>query len=204
MVRVFYERDLTTMPNPDSYLVSRTNAVKWGTWIDGPIPCVGRDRCTYKEDCVRQYPHMTLPPPGTLCLPELLSAHEAYRTLRKQWLPLVDHLHTELDELIARTVSIVLRRTRTMTRQNRAWEYMTDDPDDLELAEHEFDLTSRYLTAISHEYDDVLAEIDAAIEARLYANWWQGQHALGLFKMVDGRPQPLSEYPGPDHASGID
>jgi hypothetical protein len=129
---------------PESYRLSRFNAVKYGTSVVGPIPCRGV-ACRYRW-CDRA--DMTLPPPGDPCPFEVayLQLHRRSFVATYRRAPIAAS-NGELEALAQQDAILALQRMRVSFRSNRAWDLA--DPDALTKdAIHEMDLCDRYFTSL--------------------------------------------------------
>jgi hypothetical protein len=129
-----------------SYELSRYNAMKFGIQHDGPIPCMGSERCRHRH-CSGAY---TPPSAGIPCPWEAEYAKRLEDEFRDRYemltiTPDVD----DFEELVVEFVNIYLQRSRAMTRMNRGWERRGDDDRLSAAAYSEFEIADLYLDRLA-------------------------------------------------------
>lgn len=129
-----------------NYALSRYNRLAYGTQVEGPIPCRGKERCPHNY-CRFGYPSSSV---GSPCLWEQEYAarlESSYRCNWSQQAACIDE--AEFDGLIKEAVNIELQRSRTMTRLNRATTMMGLGREHWQKAAKEAELSNLYLDRLS-------------------------------------------------------
>lgn len=143
----------------DSYALSRWNATKWGTHVDGPLPCRGIESCRYRycEDepaCV--------PSPGSPCSFEQAYSQAHEEGFRRQWGYVATATCVDFEELVAESTTIALQRVRIATRSNRAWTLTDGNGGLADKAYKELELCERYHTTMSNRWSILLGKLQQA------------------------------------------
>ena len=130
----------------DSYRFSRYNAMKFGIQHDGPIPCLGIERCRHRHCSGAEIS----PSSGIPCPWETEYARRLEYEFRDRYemltiTPDVD----DFEDLVVEFVNIYLQRSRAMTRMNRGWECHGERGRLSSAAYDEFEISDLYLDRLA-------------------------------------------------------
>lgn len=144
----------------ESYSTSRYNALKFGTHQDGPIRCVGIERCHYRYCDVGDDLPLGGPCPWEAEYARRLEADFRDRYVMLTITPDVD----DFDDLVREHVNIYLQRNRAMTRLNRTWDKRTVGRHLNPEAAKEFDLSDLYLDRLTGRERRLQTQLDEGLE----------------------------------------
>ncbi|HEY3317206.1 MAG TPA: hypothetical protein VGK50_02115 [Coriobacteriia bacterium] len=144
----------------ESYALTRFNAMRWGTAVDGPRHCPGCDRCRYRWcEAENAAPGQR----GNLCWWETAYAQMYADCFSEQYGYLVRADSIEDFTALARRAAVLaLNRLRVTTRSNAAWELRDVDGKLSNRAFKEFDICDRYYIAAINGEKEIMRRLDEA------------------------------------------
>lgn len=137
------------------YHLSRWNSLSYGTHHDGPIPCLGLDRCKLKH-C--EHTRYEVPGHGEPC-PWESDYRRAYVTqMTRTWQHKAEAAGFDLEAIVSEAANLALKRLRSSIRSNQAWVFSEDATLPASFF-HEDELSSRYYVSLINQERDILEQL---------------------------------------------
>jgi len=162
----------SNVSNPAAYSLTRWNALRFGIHHDGPIPCLGIDRCKLRHCTGTSY----IPPGNAEPCPWEMDYHRALiRSFVRRYTPPEGFLRADVHTVAPQAANLALRRLRASIRSNRAWVFDADGSLPSTFY-HEDQLSHRYYNTITNEALTLTRGVEEATSAQDPADSRGGHH----------------------------